>query len=94
MRVKLLIEPCKIPLWIAVISGDLITVADGESVGRVREDHLCGEFRILGRLNKVQSDTHSGQGSLGKLLRHDIRQLIMILLLTQLGEILGGVGVP
>ena len=49
----------------AVISGDLITVADWESVGRVREDHLCGEFRILGRLNKVQSDTHSGQSILG-----------------------------
>ena len=28
----------------------------------------CAEqFRIKGRPNKVQSDTHSGQGSLGKL---------------------------
>ena len=53
------------------ISGNLNTLADGEASGRVREDHLYGAFRIEGRPNKVQSDTHSGQDSTGKLSRHD-----------------------
>jgi hypothetical protein len=52
----------------AVISGNLNTLADGASVRpSARRPPVRSDLRIKGRPNKVQSDTHSGQGSLGKL---------------------------